>query len=117
MCGGWPYSVGVFFFLKKKWVAFLGTLHWQTAGEEVVFAQVSLSAGIDAVADIGSGGFWKRVRLSRKTPAHLVYQDGLGGQSCSRVWKRVRFGYHRSCVDGEGKRSACSSMIRYPTCP
>ena len=61
-------------------------------GEEVGLVHVAPYTGIDADVDIasggagdnrtgGPGGFWKRVRPSRKTPAHLVCQDGLGRQS------------------------------------
>ena len=61
-------------------------------GEEVGLVHVAPYPGIDADVDIasgragdnragGPGGFWKRVRLSRTTPAHLVCQDGLGRQS------------------------------------
>ena len=38
----------------------------------------------------GSGGGVKRVRLYRKTPAHLARQGVPGVQSRPRVWKRLR---------------------------
>ena len=38
----------------------------------------------------GSGGGVKRVRLYRKTPAHLAKQGVLVVQSRPRVWKRLR---------------------------
>ena len=38
----------------------------------------------------GSGGGVKRVRLYRKTPAHLARQGILGVQVRPRVWKRLR---------------------------
>ena len=37
----------------------------------------------------GSGGGVKRVRLYRKTPAHLARQGLQGVQVRSRVWKRL----------------------------
>ena len=45
-------------------------------------------AGVDWVS--GSGRGVKRVRLNRKTPAHLVQYGILGFQSRPRVWKRRR---------------------------
>ena len=41
----------------------------------------------------GSGGGVKRVRLHRKTPAHLARQ-GSGVQFRPRVWKRLREPLH-----------------------
>ena len=38
----------------------------------------------------GSGGGVKRVRLYRKTPAHLARQGISGVQDRPRVWKRLR---------------------------
>ena len=38
----------------------------------------------------GSGGGVKRVRLYRKTPAHLARQGISGVQVRPRVWKRLR---------------------------
>ena len=38
----------------------------------------------------GSGGGAKRVRLHRKTPAHLARQGVLGVQFRPRIWKRLR---------------------------
>ena len=38
----------------------------------------------------GSGGGAKRVRLYKKTPAHLARQGVPGVQSRPRVWKRLR---------------------------
>ena len=38
----------------------------------------------------GSGGGVKRVRLHRKTPAHLARQGISGVQVRPRVWKRLR---------------------------
>ena len=38
----------------------------------------------------GSGGGGKRVRLFRKTPAHLARQGISGAQVRPRVWKRLR---------------------------
>ena len=56
-----------------------------TEGEDVGVAQVEpRDAGVAWVS--GSGGVSKRVRLKRKTPAHLVLQ----GSSGSRVWKKLR---------------------------
>ena len=40
--------------------------------------------------DSGSGGGVKRVRLCRKTPAHLARQGISGVQFRPRVWKRLR---------------------------
>ena len=40
--------------------------------------------------DSGSGGGVKRVRLFRKTPAHLARQGISGVQVRPRVWKRLR---------------------------
>ena len=40
--------------------------------------------------DSGSGGGVKRVRLYRKTPAHLARQGISGVQVRPRVWKRLR---------------------------
>ena len=38
----------------------------------------------------GSGGGVKRVRLYRKTPAHLARQGKSGAEVRPRVWKRLR---------------------------
>ena len=67
-------NVFFFFCASPYWTAF----RFQTSS--------ATCAGIDVDAELGSGakgnwaggpgGFWKRVRLSRRTPAHLVYQDG-----------------------------------------
>ena len=38
----------------------------------------------------GSGRGVKRVRLYKKTPAHLARQGGSGVQVRPRVWKRLR---------------------------
>ena len=52
----------------------------------------------------GAGGGVKRVRLNRKTPAHLVRHGILGIQARPRVWKRLRvrersgFGLHDAKV-------------------
>ena len=42
------------------------------------------------------GGSWKRVRLNRKTPAHLASQEFLGSLFRPRVWKRLRVCDQRS---------------------
>ena len=39
-----------------------------------------------------------------KTPAHLVYQGGLGRKYRPSVWKRLRVCYHHLSGDGEAKR-------------
>ena len=45
----------------------------------------------------GPGGGVKRVRLNRKTPAHLVRHGILGVQPRPRVWKRLAgSGSHQS---------------------
>ena len=49
-------------------------------------------AGVDWVS--GPGGGVKRVRLNRKTPAHLVRQGILGIQSRPPVWKRLGIREH-----------------------
>ena len=46
--------------------------------------------GAGVCLDSGSGGGVKRVRLYRKTPAHLARQGVSGVQSRPRVWKRLR---------------------------
>ena len=49
----------------------------------------SALGGAGFCLDSGSGGGVKRVRLYRKTPAHLARQ-GSGVQVRPRVWKRLR---------------------------
>ena len=46
--------------------------------------------GADVCLARGSRGGVKRVRLYRKTPAHLARQGILGVQVRPRVWKRLR---------------------------
>ena len=56
--------------------------------KEVGVAQVGpREVGVAWVS--GSGVVGKRVRLNRKTSAHLVMQGSAGVQSRSRVWKRL----------------------------
>ena len=58
-----------------------------TDGEEVGVSQPERR---DVVAWVsGAEGSGKRVRLNRKTPAHLVLHGSLGVQSRSRIWKRL----------------------------
>ena len=49
-------------------------------------------AGVDWVG--GPGGGVKRVRLNRKTPAHLVKHSILRFQSRPQVWKRLKIRQH-----------------------
>ena len=52
----------------------------------------------------GSGSGRKRIRLNRKTPAHLV---GFMTHSRSRVWKRLRHGVLHQISDSDHKRRRC----------
>ena len=54
----------------------------------------------------GPGGGVKRVRLNRKTPAHLVRHGILGIQPRPRVWKRLRVQDHLcgDYADAKGRR-------------
>ena len=69
-----------------------------------VWFGVSLSALSAALgsADVclagGSGGGVIRVRLYRKTPAHLARQGVSGVQSRPRVWKRLRVHWVQTSV-------------------
>ena len=63
------------------------------SGELVRGGSSALSAalgGAGVCLASGSGGGVKRVRLYRKTPAHLARQGISGVQSRPRVWKRLR---------------------------
>ena len=51
----------------------------------------------------GPGGGVKRVRLNRKTPAHLVRRGILGIQSRPRVWKRLRVQDHSGQFHADAK--------------
>ena len=55
----------------------------------------------------GPGGGVQRVRLNRKTPAHLVSHSLLEVQSRPRVWKRLRIQKHpgHDHVDAKAGRS------------
>ena len=63
------------------------------SGELVQSGPSALSVALGAASVClasGSGGGAKRVRLYRKTPAHLARQGVPGVQSRPRVWKRLR---------------------------
>ena len=63
------------------------------SGELVRGGPSALSAalgGAGVCLASGSGGGVKRVRLYRKTPAHLARQGISGVQVRPRVWKRLR---------------------------
>ena len=88
------FALGVLTWRLPLWKNVAGLITEE--GEEVVLVHVAPYPSIDAGVAIASGGaggnraggpawFWKRVRLSRKTPAHLVCQDGLGRQSRLRL--------------------------------
>ena len=55
--------------------------------------RVGASREVHWVSGSGSGPGRKRIRLNRKTPAHLA---GLVVQSRPRVWKRLRHVGHSS---------------------
>ena len=68
----------------------------------------------------GVGGDWiggpgrgvKRVRLNRKTPAHLVRHGILGIQSLPRVWKRLGFRIFPVGVMLMPRQGVCIRMTR-----
>ena len=63
------------------------------SGEIVRGGPSTLSAalgGVGVCLASGSGGGVKRVRLFRKTPAHLARQGVSGVQVRPRIWKRLR---------------------------
>ena len=63
------------------------------SGELVRGGSSGLSAALGGAGfclNSGSGGGVKRVRLYRKTPAHLARQSISGVQLRPRVWKRLR---------------------------
>ena len=51
-----------------------------------------------------SGSGRKRIRLNRKTPAHLA---GFMSHSRPRVWKRLRHGVFHQISDSDHKRRWC----------
>ena len=59
--------------------------------------------GVDMIG--GPGGGVQRVRLDRKTPAHLA-RHGFGVQSRPRVWKRLMVEDHsgQNHADAEARR-------------
>ena len=64
-----------------------------SSGELVRGGPSALSAALGSAGVClarGSGGGVKRVRLYRKTPAHLARQGISGVQVRPRVWKRLR---------------------------
>ena len=56
------------------------------------------------VGVVGLGRVGKRVRLNRKTPAHLVRQGSVGIQSRPRVWKRLRVQVASGCDRTDANR-------------
>ena len=62
---------------------------WSEHGAVLAAPGVVGGAGVNWVG--GPGGGVKRVRLNRKTPAHLVRHGILGFQARPRVWKCLRF--------------------------
>ena len=59
----------------------------------------------------GPGGGVKRVRLNRKTPAHLVRHGILGIQSRPRVWKRLRVQDHSGQYHADAKARRGTGVI------
>ena len=75
-------------------------------GEDVRLVHVASYADIGSGADAASGGAgglwaggpgasWKRVRLNRKSPAHLVHGSSSGRQPIPRIWKGLHVGWHQ----------------------
>ena len=55
------------------------------------------------------GGCWKRVRLTEKTPAHLVHGRSSVSQFNPRIWKRPHVECHQLWGSGEAKKEAFAS--------
>ena len=71
--------------------------------EEVGMVQVApRDAGVAWIS--GPGEVGKRVRLNRKTPAHLVRQGSVNIQSRPRVWKRLGARVYSGCDRTDAKR-------------
>ena len=91
-------------------------------GEKVGVVHVAPCAHASSsvwVLDSGAGGGFglsrrrfKKVRLSRRTPASLVCQGALGDQPRPRVWKRLRVGVSSPGADDVAGRRQLHDQLR-----
>ena len=96
---------------KPTWrlPAFCQVARLVTHGEVAGVARCAREVGVAWVSGSGRGG--NRVRLNRKTAAHLVLQGSVGVQSRSKIWRDFAFGLLPVMIVLMRKGGDCISMI------